>query len=711
MEKIIDGRKSMSTSAFKLGLPTDIPWTRVCVTEDMIDNEICDQSIPPKWASSIAVFKYVPPEEYQEHDDYEISYLKVAVSIAGYVPRDREIEGRLEWDKMTTEEIEAVESLLNEYQPCTGALVQISVSRDTADNVRPENQPFFMDFEPKKRELFEMATDTQERSSRSLQTLSVGKSGRSTQSLEVLDIDMGYSISGGTEFTYAGTGGGISGGYSRQGEWGTKQVGSHESGVIRTVDNSTERREISSFTTQISQLYHLLDSYHLGTNRIVFLIEPRPHVIEQSSGFVRGPRPIDGVQEFFLVVATPKEEAGDYCVSVRLDTAHFTEEDIMDHETAQHPMSLSVSVSPPAQNDSKAVFTDYDYMDVNPGGERRYKCYEKRVEDIENLIVEDEYPGFKIDLSDSGGYSITSQSSSRGGRNVVVEPDGSRLTARVWATARKCYNDGGAWCINCPSTWHAYSANSSLSLVANLISKEPTRKVGTRKYLLVTTRGLCCCENKRGRSSKPGVIGVFPVDDLVLRDGAKYGLVLEEAKPSAKGTASLRDIMKGFESTGTSGKKRQADEKESKRTEPGMTIREANSFSKLFRGELWKLAASRRVASPTPVLLHDFFIGKLHNYLRTAPGPLRRMDAPVGDVPGGKGVKDRIARALGLQADEIRRRDLLSLPSEQLAKATGLSQREAAAVRMFGLGVPVSPVETDDRGKSRGTGRSEKKQD
>jgi hypothetical protein len=676
----------MTSNAFKLGLPTDIPWKRICVTEDMIDERICDATLPPKWASSIAVFRYVPPEEYQEHDDYEVSYLKVAVSLTGFVPRDSEIEGRLDWDNMTSEEIAEVESLLNEYQPCTGAMVQISVSGENGGAVRAGRQPFFLDFEPKKRELYEMATDTMERSSRSLQTLNVGKSGRTTQSMEVLDIDMGYSISGSGEGSYAGTGGGMSAAYSQQGQWGTKQVGSHESGVVRTVDNSTERRETHAFTTQIAQLYHLLDSFHLGTNRALFLLEPRPHVVDQPSGFVRGPRPIDGVQEFFLVVAAPKGDP-DYCVAVRLDTAHFTEEDVLEFERRQDSINLSVSVSPPAANDAQAAFTDYQYLDVTPGGDRRYKCYQKRVEDSENYIVADRHAGFKVDLAAGGGYTIVSQSNNRGGRSVQVTSDGERLTATVWATSRKCYDDGGAFCLNCPDTIQSHSANSSLNLVVNLISKEATRKVGTRKYLLVTTRGLCCCEGVEGGSIfiRPGIIGVAEVNDLIRRKGPQFGLTVPggDYTVTSTGTARLADLTRAQ----TGGASEGGAVAQPGAQEEGMTAREANALGKLFRAELQETAASRSAASPTPVLLHDFFIDKLQRRLRARPAARQRMEEVADALP----VSDRARKALtkSLNVDQLRRRDVLSLPSEQVAEAAGLDPVAAAELRLAAAGVPL----------------------
>ncbi len=53
-------------------------------------------------------------------------------------------------------------------------------------------------------------------------------------------------------------------------------------------------------------MYHLLDSYHLGTNRAVFFVQPRPHTLEEPSGFVRGPRPVEGIQEVLLVFAQLK---------------------------------------------------------------------------------------------------------------------------------------------------------------------------------------------------------------------------------------------------------------------------------------------------------------------------------------------------------------------------------------------------------------------
>ena len=69
-----------------LDIPTDIPWRRICVSDDMLDPVPCDNEFPPRWRSSLAVFRYDPADEYQPFDDYVVSYIKVVASIAPFAP-------------------------------------------------------------------------------------------------------------------------------------------------------------------------------------------------------------------------------------------------------------------------------------------------------------------------------------------------------------------------------------------------------------------------------------------------------------------------------------------------------------------------------------------------------------------------------------------------------------------------------------------------
>ena len=140
--------------------------------------------------------------------------------------------------------------------------------------------------------------------SRTLDNINVRKGSTTASSHEVVDIFNGMSGYG------SGPVGG--GGGSIQGQWGTKDM--NQQYTTCKPDQGREIRESFSHTTQLSQMYHQLNSYHLGTNRAVFFMLPRPHIVQPKDEngapiltFVNGPRQLEGVQEFFLVVMRPKE--------------------------------------------------------------------------------------------------------------------------------------------------------------------------------------------------------------------------------------------------------------------------------------------------------------------------------------------------------------------------------------------------------------------
>ncbi|MEM9026407.1 MAG: hypothetical protein AAGB06_05680 [Verrucomicrobiota bacterium] len=72
----------------------------------------------------------------------------------------------------------------------------------------------------------------------------------------------------------------------------------------------------------MNHIYSLLQGYHLGTNRAIFFMQPRPHIQNAKFTFIRGLRALEGVQEFFLVVNRPKSIPR-ICVEVALETAHL----------------------------------------------------------------------------------------------------------------------------------------------------------------------------------------------------------------------------------------------------------------------------------------------------------------------------------------------------------------------------------------------------
>ncbi len=89
-------------------------------------------------------------------------------------------------------------------------------------------------------------------------------------------------------------------------------------------DASRERRESHGTTTNINRMYNLLTGYHPGTNRAVFLMLPRPHILQPTERrtLVQGLRYIEGVQDFFLIVSHAKNIDG-MCIEALLETGHF----------------------------------------------------------------------------------------------------------------------------------------------------------------------------------------------------------------------------------------------------------------------------------------------------------------------------------------------------------------------------------------------------
>ena len=675
------------TTSFKLGLPTDIPWKRRCVTTDMIDRVVCDRSLPPKWQSSIALFEYTPPEEFQEFPDYDISYLKATVTITGYQALDDEIQGRIDWSGVDVSIVDGVTELLESYWPCSGAILQV-VCGPHSDDVPLSKYPFFMDFEPKKRELYEMATDTHERQSRSLESLNVGTSSASTQSLEVLDVDMGGSVGFGAQASYAGTGGGFNFSSSNQGQWGTKAVNSDTSQSSRTAEMALERRETQSHTTQLSQMYHLLDSYHLGTNRAVFFVQPRPHVLEEPSGFVRGPRKVEGIQEFLLVVAKPKG-SGDLCFSARLDTSHLVETDVLDYEYRSDlvPMA-SAQARIPNRNDTKVAGTSVEACFIGCW-DVHYDCFAFTDNDD---VVFTPPPGFRI----VGYTDVVPSDTSHGNTSVTVAADGMSLTVHAEATSHICF-EGDEVCVNCPDEIQKWPAHARRQVRADLRSIEKTRKVGTEEQLLITTRGLCCCEER--------LLKVPPGDiiDVVAIPGHLRAPQLRAARAAM---ASIRGIAVSANEVRSA---RQADDDHGcschDQSEPDETpaqrIRRVNSMGEFIRDRMARnVRVNPQRALPASFLETDLFAKQVEAIAaRTRRGRSQLEQRAEVDVK----TKRLLAQALGKQQGEVTRRDLLRFRSVDLARDLGADANTVGRLKLTALGLPVKPAshESEPEGDSQ----------
>jgi hypothetical protein len=326
----------VTSNISSLAVPTDIPWRRICVSGDMLDPEPCDLVVPPRWRSSIVVFRHDPPDEFQPLPHSRVSYLKVCVTLAPFAP---ELEVKLG---------KHAADMLEEAFPCHGALLHVTVSPpEDARGGDRRDYPYFADFEPKKRELYEMVSETGEVLSGSSATLAVGKSAASTQTTENYNIDNGWNF--GANFTYGGIGGGAQAGVQKTD--GTVQSSGYHTSNVHMRDESTERRELMSHTTQLAQMYNLFQAFHVGTNRALFLMEPRPHIRQSEATFINGPRALEGIQEVFLVVVRPRDMSG-FCVGALLETAHLGKEPVLEHETTTRVLEFRLEAKAPNLDNS-----------------------------------------------------------------------------------------------------------------------------------------------------------------------------------------------------------------------------------------------------------------------------------------------------------------------------------------------------------------------
>lgn len=466
-------------SNFQLNLPTDIPWERICVSNDMIDSKICDRKTPKRWRSSIAVFKYEPEEEFQNYEGLTLSYLKVTCSITGYQedPNEIGLKPKGFWDYWKSQAgINNYLDILQKYYPCYGAILEVAVAPKDG-KVPTDKFPYFMDFSPKKRELYELVSETGETLSRSLSNLEVGKSNTSLRSHEVMDIDKGFSASGSVGVGETS----ISGSYSKQQEKGSRSINQDQAQNLRNTNTSQEMRELQSHTTQLSQMYHQLDSYHLGTNRGVFFIHPRPHTIQTEHTFVNGPRNIEGIQEFMFVVARPKD-TGDFCVEAYLETGHIGKVPITQKQTKTDIVGLSVFEN----FDGKSG----DDLDINnsDNSETRFKT---------GQTFYTPPPGW--DIVSHG--AITRNINIRVSECNVSEWDANHLilSGRVSARFQDDFGDN-----------KVFPGHLDAVLTVTLEEQVP-RVVENEDVLFITGRGLCCCDPKF--AVVPGIVYERPVSN------------------------------------------------------------------------------------------------------------------------------------------------------------------------------------------------------
>lgn len=305
----------------EMSLPIDIPWKRMGVSKDMIDPSAGNLSFPKKWRSSIAVFYHEPTEVPPDYCNRKITYLKVVCTITNFQTHGPDVTALNELKNKYGEFYywKEFDAKVTQSFPCYGALMQVGVYPHAPGrtSVALHDFPYVSAFQPRKREMYEVLTESGEVASQSGNKLNILKGATNTETTEDYDLDLGGGGSGTS---------GVFGAWSEQSTEPNKQVGTikksnAEKQSVTSKDASREKRESHAFSTNLNQLYTLLQGYHLGTNRALFFMQPRPHMQDQKFTFIRGLRRLEGIQEFFLIVDRPASVPG-MCVEVALETAH-----------------------------------------------------------------------------------------------------------------------------------------------------------------------------------------------------------------------------------------------------------------------------------------------------------------------------------------------------------------------------------------------------
>lgn len=289
----------------------------------MMDMKFCDGHLPPAWRSSIALSVFEPNVEDLPSTlcDRRLTYLKVSCSITG--TQLESIEGLSGTGMKDGVPTKRLKELLGEYLACYGVLINVAVHPLDEGRKGTDHYPRIIDFEPKRRDLYQAATESGEVLTASVNRLRLDKTFSHTESVETgvsLTAGQKTSVSVPVEGVNIGSERNVQGSLSRS--WGETSQDVRSS----TRDAHQEERERFATTTHLNQMYNLLNGYHLGTNRSVFLMLPRPNTEQPSEHrtFAQGLRVIEGVQDFFLVVSRPRESDG-LRVEIQLETGHFPE--------------------------------------------------------------------------------------------------------------------------------------------------------------------------------------------------------------------------------------------------------------------------------------------------------------------------------------------------------------------------------------------------
>ena len=158
--------------------------------------------------------------------------------------------------------VDAYKELVTDYYGCYGDVLEVAIAptqgpektspkrrfndtrmmvpKNEVHNKRITEYPYFANFEPKKRELYETVSESGEIVSRTLEDVGVMKGSSTSNSAEVLD---GNTQAAKTEAGLKIMGMGATSGFSASSESGRKNINQKDMTDVRSTDTTREKRE------------------------------------------------------------------------------------------------------------------------------------------------------------------------------------------------------------------------------------------------------------------------------------------------------------------------------------------------------------------------------------------------------------------------------------------------------------------------------------
>ncbi|MDP9373955.1 MAG: hypothetical protein M3Q65_16160 [Chloroflexota bacterium] len=508
------------------------------------------------------------------------------------------------------------------------SLLEFAIYTEIEEPIQLPDYPHIVDFEPKARDLYQAASEFGEVLTGSFSGVNTGKSFTHTENTQTsLGVGAKTSASVPIPNTPLTIGSEISGSISHT--WGETD---QEGWSVQT-DASRDRRERQATTTSISQMYNLLTGYHPGTNRAAFIMLPRPHTLQPTDHrtFAHGLRMIEGVQEFFLIVARPRGVDG-LAVEAFLETGHF-------------PEKVEVEEPPVEYDESQEEFTVSAYA---KGGTGVDGAWNAECTDIQHSYaigsgwVIDRRPG-KGDPGHPGVMEIGNNSNNQANtslRNYNYQPTSD---SNVSVTGRIC----GA------NYWGpgAIFERTYRVLTRSEQPKPPSTPPVVKTPFLITSRGLCASY----RSDEPCLQlvpvararGLFETDQIV--DERTIDLdpaVIALAESNQTRTPVLKDLLTQIHFALASSARR----------------------------------PTRRPFGEGSFLETDYFKDQIKRLL-----PPERLEIPLSRVPD---LPRSLVRRLGGRRTVA---EVLDLDLARFAETAGVGIEEGLAARRRLLGLPERP--------------------